>query len=176
MNNKFEKIYKLKIRIVGSPGSGKTYISNIISKKLNTKAIDLDEIFWNMSSTGNRIKNDYLNRESELNSILLNTSWIIEGVYINPWTFPTFSEADYILVIKTNKWTQYYRLFKRFFIRKFTNYRPKETLKDFKNLISWSFQYQKNLDDFIFNNSYSNKIITIKTSKDLTNFLNLFSN
>ena len=165
----------LKIRIIGSPGSGKTYISNILSKELNIKTTDLDNIFWNVSSTGNRIKNDYINRESRLNSILLNNSWIIEGVYINPWTFPTFYEADYILVIKTNKWIQYYRLFKRFFIRKFTNYRPKETLIDFKNLISWSFQYQKDLDNFISNNSYSNKIITIKTSKDLNDFLKLLN-
>ena len=161
----------LKIRIIGSPGSGKTYISNILGKKLNIKTIDLDDIFWKTSSTGNRIKNDYVNRESTLNSILLDDSWIIEGVYINSWTFFTFSEADYILVIKTNKWIQYYRLFKRFFIRKFTNYKPKETLKDFKNLIFWSFQYQKDLDDFISNNSYKNKIIIIKTSKDFNNFL-----
>ena len=165
----------LKIRIIGSPGSGKTYISNILSKELNIKTTDLDNIFWNVSSTGNRIKNDYINRESRLNSILLNNSWIIEGVYINPWTFPTFYEADYILVIKTNKWTQYYRLIKRFFIRKFTNYKPKETLKDFKNLISWSFQYQKDLDDFISNNAYSNKIIIIKTSKDFNDFLKSFN-
>ncbi|MGL5755326.1 MULTISPECIES: hypothetical protein, partial [Bacteria] len=74
-----------------------------------------------------------------------------------------------------NKWTQYYRLFKRFFIRKFTNYKPKETLKDFKNLISWSFQYQKDLDNFIYTNSYSNKIITIKTPKDFNNFLKLLN-
>ena len=165
----------LKIRIIGSPGSGKTYTSNILSKELNIKTTDLDNIFWNISSTDNRIKNDYINRESRLNSILLNKSWIIEGVYINPWTFPTFCEADYILVIKTNKWTQYYRLIKRFFIRKFTNYKPKETLKDFKNLISWSFQYQKDLDNFIYTNSYSNKIIIIKTSKDLNDFLKSFN-
>ena len=165
----------LKIRIIGSPGSGKTYTSNILSKELNIKTIDLDSIFWNTSSTGNRIKNDYINRESKLKSILLNDSWIIEGVYISPWTFHTFSEANYILVIKINKWIQYYRLFKRFFIRKFTNYRPKETLTDFKNLISWSFQYQKDLDNFISNNSYSNKIITIKTSKDLNDFLKLLN-
>lgn len=169
------KTNNLKIRIIGSPGSGKTYTSNILSKELNIKTTDLDNIFWNISLTGNRIKNDYINRESRLNSILLNNSWIIEGVYINPWTFPTFCKADYILVIKTNKWIQYYRLFKRFFIRKFTNYKPKETLKDFKNLISWSFQYQKDLDDFISNNAYSNKIIIIKTSKDLNDFLKSFN-
>lgn len=165
----------LKIRIIGSPRSGKTYISNFLSKELNIKTTDLDNIFWNTSSTGNRIKNDYINRESRLNLILLNNSWIIDGVYINSWTFSTFSEADYILVIKTNKWTQYYRLFKRFFIRKFTNYRPKETLKDFKNLISWSFQYQIDLDNFIYTNSYSNKIIIIKTYKDLNYFLKLLN-
>ena len=165
----------LKIRVIGSPGSGKTYISNILSKELKIKTTGLDNIFWNTSSTGKRIKNDYTNRESRLNSILLNNSWIIEGVYINPWTFPTFSEADYILVIKTNKWTQYYRLFKRFFIRKFNNYNPKETLKDFKNLISWSFQYQKDLDNFIYTNPYSNKITTIKTPKDFNNFLKLLN-
>ncbi|MGL4866282.1 MAG: hypothetical protein ACRC3I_02605 [Cetobacterium sp.] len=165
----------LKIRIIGSPGSGKTYISKILSKELNIKTTDLDNIFWNTSSTGNRVKNDYINRESRLNSILLNNSWIIDGVYITSWTFSTFSEADYILITKTNKWTQYYRLFKRFLIRKFTSYRPKETLKDFKNLISWSFQYQKALDNFISNNSYPNKIIILKTSKDLNIFLELFN-
>ena len=169
------KSKNLKIRIIGSPGSGKTYISSFLSKELNIKTTDLDNIFWNTSSTGNRIKNDYINRESRLNLILLNNSWIIDGVYINSWTFSTFSEADYILVIKTNKWTQYYRLFKRFFIRKFTNYRPKETLKDFKNLISWSFQYQIDLDYFIYTNSYSNKIIIIKTCKDLNYFLKLLN-
>ncbi|WP_330111774.1 hypothetical protein VSU16_03170 [Cetobacterium somerae] len=169
------KSKNLKIRIIGSPGSGKTYISSFLSKELNIKTTDLDNIFWNTSSTGNRIKNDYINRESRLNLILLNNSWIIDGVYINSWTFSTFSEADYILVIKTNKWTQYYRLFKRFFIRKFTNYRPKETLKDFKNLISWSFQYQIDLDNFIYTNSYSNKIIIIKTYKDLNYFLKLLN-
>ncbi|MEG0516470.1 MAG: shikimate kinase [Cetobacterium sp.] len=47
----------LKIRIIGSPGSGKTCITHILSKKLNIKTTDLDNIFWNTYSTGNRIKN-----------------------------------------------------------------------------------------------------------------------
>jgi adenylate kinase family enzyme len=37
----------MKLHIIGGPGSGKTYISNLISSQTNIKNYDLDDIFWN---------------------------------------------------------------------------------------------------------------------------------
>ncbi|OEF98817.1 hypothetical protein BHF71_10850 [Vulcanibacillus modesticaldus] len=91
----------VKIHIIGGPGSGKSYIGEELSKNLNINRYDLDDIFWdNKSKTyGNRNSSEKRNRDLE--KILKEQSWIIEGVYFS-WLNESFNKADYIFVLKPN--------------------------------------------------------------------------
>lgn len=162
---------EIKLRLIGGPGSGKTYISHKLKKVLNIEPLDLDKIFWKISDDGYLQKNDYISRDEKLNSILNNNNWIIDGVYINFWAAPTFEKADYILVLRISKLTQLFRIIKRFITRKITDHKPKESFSDLKNLILWSFKYDNDLEKFIKENSYSKKIIFIHNKNDLNKFL-----
>lgn len=163
---------EIKLRLIGGPGCGKTYISQKLKKYLNITPLDLDKIFWKISKSGYLEKNDRILRNKNLDLILNNNSWIIEGVYISPWTINTFEKSDYILILQVNKLTQIFRIIKRFILRKITKYRPKENFSDLKNLISWSFKYDQDLKEFINKNNYSKKIVFIYDEKDLNNFFN----
>jgi len=45
-----------KIFILGSSGSGKTFLANLLSKKLNIPSYDLDDIFWYKKYTKKRAR------------------------------------------------------------------------------------------------------------------------
>lgn len=47
-----------KIHIIGGSGSGKTYIADRISEKLDIKTYDLDELFWDNSADSYGTKAD----------------------------------------------------------------------------------------------------------------------
>ena len=65
--------------VIGNSGSGKSYVSNFISKSLNIPLISLDDIFWSDSSyTTKRPETDVKNR---LFAKAESEQWVIEGVY-----------------------------------------------------------------------------------------------
>lgn len=133
-----------KIHIIGAPGSGKSYIANLISNQTNIKNYNLDDIFWDNSVRTFGIKADVKKRDMNLHKILLNDSWIIEGVYYG-WLSESFDKADIIIVLKTNLSVRNWRILKRFFKRKIglIPCKKKETLKELIKLIKWNHAYDK---------------------------------
>ena len=106
-----------KIHIIGGPGSGKSYMANLISNQINIKNYDLDDIFWDNSSNIFGSRADVRIRDINLQNILLNNSWIIEGVYYG-WLSASFDKADIIIVLKINVYTRDWRIITRFLKRK----------------------------------------------------------
>lgn len=103
----------MKIHIIGGPGSGKSYLANLLSKKSKIKSYDLDDINWDKNAKFYGIKNSPERREILLKQITNETNWIIEGVYYE-WTDLSFDKADKIIFIKSKLIIQLYRIIIRF--------------------------------------------------------------
>lgn len=163
-----------KIHIIGGPGSGKSYMSNLISSQTNINNYDLDDIFWNNSSNALGIKADAKTRDMNLRKILLNDYWVIEGVYY-AWLNESFSRSDIIIVLKINVYIRDWRIIKRFFKRKIglIPCNKKETLKGLVELIKWNHNYDKKnmIEAEKVIDRFSNKKIIINNSKEMYKFL-----
>lgn len=138
-------VNKYKIHIIGGPGSGKTYLSDVIAKNFNIDRYDLDDIFWDNAVDAYGIKADEKKRDKDLLKILAGDSWVIEGVYYG-WLYRSFQKADIIFVLKTNVFLRDWRIIKRFLMRKTGRQYAgkKETLGQLVNLIKWNHSYDAN--------------------------------
>lgn len=134
----------MKIHIVGSSGTGKSYISNKISCLLNIPHYDLDNIYWDNESDTYGTKNSIEIRTEKFKNIMKNDNWVIEGVFYS-WLNDSFVLADYIFILNVNPILFNYRIIRRFIRRKLgIEKSKKETLKSLKDLIVWTNNYQKN--------------------------------
>jgi adenylate kinase family enzyme len=73
-------LFYLKIHIIGASGIGKTYIATKLQKLMNSKAYDLDKIFWDQSKK-KLFAREQASRTEKLNQVLSKEHWIVEGVY-----------------------------------------------------------------------------------------------
>lgn len=73
----YNKLFSAKkIALFGWPASGKSTLSNVLSKKMNIDAYSLDIIRWKYINDGVKDDSKFL---EEYNKILELDSWIIEG-------------------------------------------------------------------------------------------------
>ena len=105
------------MHIIGGPGSGKTYFAKRLSTSLDIPHYDLDNIFWDKTVNKYGIKNSADKRKEELNKILDQEEYIIEGVYYD-WLEESFASADLIIILETSVWIRDGRIIKRFIKRK----------------------------------------------------------
>lgn len=162
-----------KIHIIGGPGSGKSYSSNKLQQATNLIAYDLDQVFWDQSANTYIRASDEL-RSENLNHILSENSWIIEGVYYK-WLEESFRQADVIVILNPHVAIRQWRIFKRFMVRKFLlgDFR-KETFSSFFELWQWN----KNFDDDNmvritgFTSKYKDKIVFCKNYQEMARAIN----
>ena len=163
----------MKIHIIGCSGSGKTYLAKALAEKHNISHFDLDDIQWDNTTGGYRVKMPIEKRTELLNDILKNDSWIIEGVYY-AWVGQCFADADVIYVLDMPKSLYIYRIIKRFIKRKLGLEKgKKETFKSVYNLLKWTDTFQKkNLVEIRkITENYSDKTIWAKSKKDINNII-----
>jgi adenylate kinase family enzyme len=156
---------KKKIHIICGPGSGKSYIAKVLSKKLNILTYDLDDFYWCKDKNTYGIKANPQIRDEELSKIIKKKEWIIEGVYGDYWTEPSFKGSDLIIILQSSKLIRNWRITRRFLKRKFGFEKPKkkETWRSFLGLFKWSWKYYKNVFPGIYKQigQYENKIVKI---------------
>ncbi|MBZ9632933.1 DNA topology modulation protein FlaR [Clostridium sp. FP1] len=161
-----------KIHIIGGPGSGKTYISQKISKNLHIERYDLDELFWDKSNSYDT-KSDINKRNENLRMILSKESWIIEGVYYS-WLQDSFIKSDIVFILKPKVLKRDWRIIKRFVKRKLGLLSSKRgSIKGLIDLIVWNHKYdKKNLiqAEAMIDKCNSNKVI-VKNNVDIFNFV-----
>jgi len=92
-------------------GSGKTYLAKKLSKELNIPHYDLDDLYWKRKYTS---KNSEENKKSNLEIILKNKEWIIEGVYTD-WVDQAVKQTDMLIWLDINKNISSWRILKRYF-------------------------------------------------------------
>lgn len=164
----------MKLYIIGPAGSGKTTLSNKISRILNIVATNLDDIFWENNTMSFNNKRDEKIRNNLYNEILNKKSWIIEGAYIS-WPAKGFNLADKLIYLNINNITLNKRILIRFIKRKLRieNSRKKESLKQVIDLIKWNKQQNLLMREKFINNkeNYTNLII-LSNKKNIKAFMN----
>jgi adenylate kinase family enzyme len=156
----------IKIRIIGSCGSGKSYLAKEISKILGITNYELDNMIWDRSGENLRFPEDI--RDTEFNRIVSSESWIIEGVQYN-WTNESFRKADFIYILNPNVYLKDYRIIRRFFRSRIgiEQWNYKRSFKNLiKMLIKWNHGY--NLKEVLdITNQYTYKRFEMKTARDV---------
>ncbi|MCM3672049.1 hypothetical protein M3181_24380 [Mesobacillus maritimus] len=119
------------------------------------------------------MKASKLQRGSQLQQIIEQHSWIIEGVYFG-WLAPSFSRADKIFILKTPLSIQEDRIWSRYEKRKsgVIQSTKKETLQSVKELIKWNRNYNEtSLPNFINDSVYNDKFIHIYDNEEIFNYI-----
>ncbi|MEC0243623.1 hypothetical protein P4H66_27775 [Paenibacillus dokdonensis] len=165
-----------RIHIIGGSGSGKSYISALLSQKLNIPHYDLDDIFWDNNAEVYGIRAPEEQRNQKLIEIIGQDSWIIEGVYRSSWVDPSFLVAEKIIVLMPTLSVQEMRIWKRYEerISGIVTSKKKETLEGVKDLLEWNEQYNLiKLPHFIENCVYREKIIKVTDNIDILDMFKL---
>ena len=132
-----------KIRIVGSPGSGKTYLAEQLSKILDIPSIKLDDFFYDMQAKVRDKPGPVAKRDAKLKAVLKKNHWILEGHW-DDWSRVSFEQANLVVVLRPNTFKRKFRIFQRHLKRRFGIIKGrKETLKDLLHLLDWSAKYEK---------------------------------
>lgn len=97
-----------RILIIGSAGSGKTYLSHILSKKLNIEVTHLDKIYW----LPNWEKQPVTFCEDLTKDLIIPDEWIFDGNYIQTLDI-RLQKADLVIFLKVNRFKCIASLFKR---------------------------------------------------------------
>ncbi|SHH43140.1 P-loop NTPase family protein [Tepidibacter thalassicus] len=155
-----------KTIIIGSPGSGKTYFSNILEEKHNIKIYHLDDIFW--SEDWKEMSMDEFNKK--IKYIVNQDSWFIDGNFISTLNI-RLNNCTHIIYMDKSLFKCLYQATKRilriFFGEK--HLLPKNIYKASK------YKKQKSTDGYIKFMIYIIKFHLI-TKKELMNKIKKFTN
>ena len=141
-----------RILIIGSAGSGKTVLSNQLSKKLDIEVTHLDRVYW----LPNWEKKPVDFCEEITKELVLKDEWILDGNYIQ--TLETrLQKADLVIFLNVNRFICIHSLFKRKRLSKRELIDRSDLADgcvdklDF-NFLRWAF---------IFNSSYGPKLMEV---------------
>lgn len=135
----------MRVRIIGSCGSGKSYIARKLSIKYRIPFIETDNLVWDRKEANKRYPEDV--RDAKLKDIVNKAEWIIEGVH-HKWGQESFTEADLIFIIQPHALVRDYRVLRRFVRTRLgweqANY--KQTLRNlYEMLVVWNRKFDKEL-------------------------------
>ena len=160
-----------RISIIGGPGTGKTTLSNELSKIYNIPAVHIDGIH-HLENWQIRDKNE---RDKMILDIVEKEKWIIDGTYRD--TLKTrLEKSDLIIWLDYSTWTQLKGVTKRWIKG---GGKEKAEIPGCKERLTFEFlkyvsKYNKEKRKFIVNNIQginSNKVIIFKKQKDLNKWL-----
>lgn len=159
-----------RIWILGTSGSGKTFLAKKISNVLRIKHYDLDNIFWLRKYDKKRNEED---RIKKLNKICKTKKWIIEGVFTS-WVGNAIKKSDLVIWLDVRPSIMIWRIINRFIRRKSKH---KENLRDLITLIKYVINYRKK-DQSAGYYKHKNLIekhkvrfVCIRNKRELNNFL-----
>lgn len=162
----------MKIAVLGYAGSGKTYLSNYISKKKNIPVLHLDEIKWDKE--WKPIDDSVV--LPQVSDFMTKNDWIIDGYYDYLFYQERLEDADMIVLLLLSRLTCFYRAVKR------TKSRKKD---GYKNDLNWWFikftlfgcrnkerrQTYAEIED-----KYKDKTVVLKTRRQVEEFMKNFLN
>lgn len=154
-----------KIAIVGPRGSGKTTISDQLSRELSLPVFHMDEIVWD-ENWNEYPKDEYISKHSDLIS---KSEWLIEG-YINNMMLDRLEKADLVVYLNYSRLICSIRLLRRYAMRTFNYYirgvgiKPEESVVSLIKFVCFNFIKS---DEMSYYNSLlskydSNKVVKIR--------------
>lgn len=150
-----------KIYVVGVGGSGKNWLSERLSEKLDIPCYDLDDIAWVKKYT---IKRDKKKRALMVGKLVLKKKWIICGVgksYIGNLA----DKADLIIILRISLMRSTYRIFRRYLVRKFKG--EPEALRTLIKAYRWGLKDHHRKDGVFYKylngleEEYSGKVLVL---------------
>ncbi len=100
-----------RIYVIGTSGSGKTYLAKKISEKLKLKHYDLDDFYWIKKYTKKRPKEK---RKELAKKLSKKKSWVAEGIY-GDWAIDLIKKAQIIVWLDVSAYKRSIRILKRYF-------------------------------------------------------------
>jgi adenylate kinase family enzyme len=144
----------VKIRIVGAPGSGKTYLARKLSREFDIRTYRLDDIYFPTDADfeiGKQIRNAFISSD------VRKEHWIIEGAHIDDITEKTFEHSDMIILLNPEMKERRKRIIKRFLRWSVSNpMNMKFAL--LKNQLGWNKTYDEKDIKKINREKYKEKI------------------
>ncbi|MCZ8514529.1 hypothetical protein O9H85_19300 [Paenibacillus filicis] len=132
----------IKIRIIGSCGSGKSYIARAISGRYGIPCYELDNLVWDRQYESKKFPAEV--RDAMLLKAMDQPSWVIEGVHYK-WGTESFARADYIFVLQPNRLVRDFRVIKRFFLT-CAGFEVRNYTQTFGGLLKMMFRWNYNYD------------------------------
>lgn|SRR3989344_1455229 len=166
MNKELKRIY-----ILGTAGSGKSFLAQKLSEKLDIPRYDLDDIFWYKKYTK---KTNKSRRKKALAKIAAKKNWILEGVY-SSWTEHALRKADLVILLDIHIATLAWRILKRYLSKPGMH---KESFKEVIFLIKYAHSYKRGGHSSSYHQHLSlvkkhkRKYVILKNRKQMNSFLN----
>jgi adenylate kinase family enzyme len=154
-----------RIHIIGSPASGKTYLAKILSKKLNIRHYDLDNVTFKRKYN---IKRPAEERARILKKICSKKRWITEGVYWK-WINEALRKSNIIIWLDFPLTLTTLRIIHRHFVRKLTGEAKKSDLIPLlKYSLRYKFGKRTAYQDYKQTvKPYKSKVITVRNGKEI---------
>jgi len=162
-----------RIYIIGTSGSGKSFLSNKLSEKLGIPNYDLDDVFFIKKHTLRRSENK---RDKLLSKIASRKKWIIEGVY-GSWIEKALRKADLVIILDIHLLVLTKRILFRF-LRK--NKAERESLRDIIKLVKYVKGYKKSVTETGYKHhlhlmsKHKLNYFILKNSKEINQFISSF--
>lgn len=156
----------MKIAVLGYAGSGKTYLSDLMSDKFNIPVLHLDSVKWDKEWKA--IDDSFV--LPQVSEFMKNENWIIDGFYQYLYYDERLEQADMIVLLLLPRLTCFYRAVKRTKLRRKDGY---------KNDLNWWFikftlfgcrnkERRKIYSDIV--NRYKDKTVVLKNTWDVNDF------
>lgn len=157
----------MKTAVLGYAGSGKTYLSDIISEKKNIPVLHLDEIKWDKEWK----PIDDSTVLPQVAEFMANEDWIIDGYYKYLLYDERLEQADLIILLLLPRLTCFYRVIKRTKSRRQNGY---------KNDLNWWFvkftlfgcrNKERRQTYAEISEKYKSKTVVLKTERQVDEFI-----
>ena len=157
----------MKIYIMESTGSSKTYLSKKLSNKYNIESFELDKIVYDQNNLMTHRSNKDI--EKDFNKIINKKSWIIEDIGRKRF-YKGRLLADKIYYIKISKLKTYKQMIHRWYkqLKNKEDYNIKPTIKSLIKQLNDVRIYKKQENKILKElESFKDKLIFIKRGDNL---------
>ena len=165
-----------KILIVGGIGSGKTTLARKLTKILNIKNYELDNIAYKRRDVYEKYKPK--ERDKKLKSVLKRKKWIMEGFYDRSWVYTAYKKADIVVILNIKLSISKRRVITRFLKRKLSFKKSKKINKKFKLMLQllrhidkYPGKYFKKQREIV--KKFKKEHVILKSNKEIKEFIKI---